>query len=78
MRILFYGRLAQAVDRQIEIDTPHGCTVADLRRRLAADHPAAADALKRSRACIGSAFVSDDHSLAAEDKVEFLPPVSGG
>jgi molybdopterin converting factor small subunit len=78
VRILLYGRLAETIDRHIELDAPRGWSIAELRRRIAADHPAAADSLERSRACIGNAVVGDDHILSAGDDVEFLPPVSGG
>ena len=78
MKILFYGRLADAIDRQIELDAPDGCSVADIRRRLAASYPDAAATLDRSRACVGSALVADSHAIAADEAVEFLPPVSGG
>ncbi len=79
MRVLLYGRIAEAIDRRVElVDAPDGCSVAELRRRLAGDYPAAAATLARSRAIIGSTVVGDDHVLSAGDDVEFLPPVSGG
>lgn len=78
MKVLFYGRLADAIGPDIEIEAGGACSVAELRRRVAASHPDAADALGRSRAVIASAMVGDEHVIAAADQVEFLPPVSGG
>jgi molybdopterin converting factor small subunit len=78
MKVLFYGRLADAIGRDIEIEAGGASSVAELRRRVAASHPDAADALGRSRAVIASAMVGDEHVIAAADQVEFLPPVSGG
>jgi molybdopterin converting factor small subunit len=78
LRILLYGRLADAIDRQVEMDAPDGCSVAEIRRRLASTHPAAADALRRSRACLRSSVVGDEQKLFSNDEIEFLPPVSGG
>ena len=75
MRVLLYGRLADAIGRQIEVD---GNSVAEARRELASRHPAAADALNRSRACVADTLVDDDYRLAAADELELLPPVSGG
>ena len=77
MKVLFYGRLADAIGRDIELEG-YACSVAELRRRVAASHPDAADALGRSRAVIASAMVGDEHVIAPTDQVEFLPPVSGG
>jgi molybdopterin converting factor small subunit len=78
VKVLFYGRLADAIGRDIEIEAGGACSVAELRRRVAASHPDAADALGRSRAVIASAMVGDEHVIAPADQVEFLPPVSGG
>ena len=78
MKVLLYGALADALGRQMEIDVPTGCSIADLRKKLGRDHPGAVQELGRSRAIIGEAIVADDYRTAANDKVEFLPPVSGG
>ena len=80
MKIVFYGRLAEAIASEIEIEAAEGCRVAELRAALAADHPAAAGALASacSRACLGDALVTDDQWIRPDDTVSFLPPVSGG
>ena len=78
MKVLFYGRLADAIGRDIELESREDWSVAELRRHVAASHPEAADDLNRSRAVIASAMVGDEHVIAAADEVEFLPPVSGG
>jgi molybdopterin converting factor small subunit len=80
-RILFHGKLAALFGRSVEIATPPGCSIAELRSKIAAEYPHAADALegKRVRACVGNAIVPDSYRIAPGDKeVEFLPPVSGG
>ena len=78
MRILLYGRLAEALDRQIELDAPAACSVDAVRQRLQANHPAIAAALARSRAVVGGAAATDDQTVGPGDTIEFLPPVSGG
>jgi molybdopterin converting factor small subunit len=80
VKVLFYGRLADAIGPELEVDALPGCSVAELRERLAADHPEAGDVLRSKRAltCVGDSLVRDDHRLAADDTVEFMPPVSGG
>lgn len=79
-RILFHGRLADLFERDLEIATPRGCSIGDLRTRIAAQYPHAADALcnSRVRACVGDSIVHDNHRIAPGDQVEFLAPVSGG
>ena len=78
MKVLFYGRLADAIGRDMEMEAGGAWSVAELRRRLAASHPDAAEALGRSRAAIASVLVGDEHLIGPADEVEFLPPVSGG
>ena len=78
MRILLYGRLADTIDREVELEANDGCTIADVRSRLAADHPSGAAELECSRAAVGDRLVGDEHVIAATDCIEFLPPVSGG
>jgi molybdopterin converting factor small subunit len=80
VRVLFYGRLAEALGPELEIDAPAGCSVAELREKLIAEYPQAEQPLHscRARACVGDALVRDTYVLKAADSVEFLPPVSGG
>ena len=80
MKVLFYGRLAEAIGPELEIDAPPGCSVAELREKLIAKHPQAEQPLRsrRALACVGDALVRDTYVLKAADQVEFLPPVSGG
>ena len=80
MKVLFYGRLADVIGPELDVSAPSGCSVSQLRDRLAADHPGAEQVLrsKRARTCIGDRLVHDDYMLNGADTVEFLPPVSGG
>ena len=55
-----------------------GATVADLRCRLAADHPALAGLLSRCAVAVADEFAEDSLPLSAGAEVALLPPVSGG
>jgi molybdopterin converting factor small subunit len=80
MKIILHGRLADAIGPQVDLQAEPGSSVAEVRRLLAAEHPVVAATLASSRsvACVGGALVRDDHLIAPGDRVEFLPPVSGG
>jgi len=80
LRILLYGRLAEAIGPELEIDAPPGSAVAGVRERLAVQHPEIAAILgsKRVRTCVGETLVDDDYVPGASETLEFLPPVSGG
>ena len=80
MKVLFYGRLAEAIGPELEVDERPGSSVGELRDRLVAKHPEIESVLrnKRARACVGRTLVHDDYVPGPSDTVEFLPPVSGG
>jgi molybdopterin converting factor subunit 1 len=62
----------------IEVELQPEATVADLRRRLAALHPALASLLARCACAVGHEFVDDSYLLRDAAEVAVLPPVSGG
>jgi molybdopterin converting factor small subunit len=80
VKVLFYGRLAEAIGPELQVGASPGCSVAELRDRLVTEHPEIGDVLRsrRARTCVGDRLVHDDYRLAASDTLEFLPPVSGG
>lgn len=80
MKVLFYGRLAEAIGSELELEAPSDASVAEVRDRLCVLYPQVSGTLRnrRTRACIGDRLVGDEHRPAAADTLEFLPPVSGG
>jgi molybdopterin converting factor small subunit len=80
MKITFYGRLSDAVGRELDLVVEEPCTISRLRQRIAGSFPAAASLLedRRVRACVMDELVPDDHRVGETDAVEFLAPVSGG
>jgi sulfur-carrier protein len=72
-KIAFYGKLAERIGREVDVDLPAGgCTIAALRVRF--------EGLDRAtvRACVNDATASEDHVVMPGDRVDFLPPLSGG
>jgi molybdopterin synthase sulfur carrier subunit len=80
MRIRFYGPLAEAIGREVELPGEPGGTLRDVRRRLIASHPSVAEALARPavRACLDDEVVGDDTVVPEGAELAFLPPLSGG
>jgi molybdopterin converting factor small subunit len=80
IKITLYGRLADALGREFDLDAPAGISIGEIRERLATERPEIADVLSsgRCRACVGKALVADGHRPGPHDYVEFLAPVSGG
>jgi len=80
MKVVFYGRLAEEIGAELEVSVLPGCSVADVREMIAAEHPEVAGVLlsRRALSVVGERVVRDDYRLAAGDTLEFLPPVSGG
>ena len=72
MKVGFYGRLAERYGREVEIDLPAGATVAGLRARFEG-----LDA-ETVRALVNDALAREDAPVGSGDRVDFLPPLSGG
>ena len=72
MKITFYGRLAERFGREIEVDLPEGATVAALRARFDGLEAAAV------RALVNDELAGEDAAVRSGDRVDFLPPLSGG
>lgn len=80
MRIGFFGRLRDSLGDGCEVAAAEGETVAGLRARLVGLHPQAArDLLSPTvRACVDDSIVGEDFVVRGHERVEFLPPLSGG
>ena len=81
MRVAFFGKLGDAIGREIEVERPAGgCTIAKLRAVLTDLYPHARDDLSScaARACVGDTFVGEQHEVPEHAVVEFFPPLSGG
>ncbi len=75
MRVLFFGRVADALGRERQIDLPaSGCTIAELRRLLDADVLARPGV----RASIDQQIVADDARVRPGAEVAFFSVFSGG
>ena len=68
----FYGRLAERFGREVALDLPAPATVAEVRARF--------DGLDAAtvRALVNDETATEDAPLAPGDRVDFLPPLSGG
>lgn len=80
MKVRSYGKLADLLGAEREIEIHQACTVSELRAKLAAACPDAAESLasRRVRACVGDHVVPDSHVLAPGESIDLLAPVSGG
>ena len=80
MKIGFFGRLRDSLGDEREVAAEAGETVAHLRIRLAGLYPRAADDLlsPRVRACVADTLVGEEFLLGEQERIEFLPPLSGG
>ncbi|MGE5721309.1 MAG: MoaD/ThiS family protein [Sphingomonadales bacterium] len=79
-RILFFGRLAEQIGREHEVDVPEtGCSVAELRRRLAAQgEPFDALAAGKAIAAVDQEIASEETMVVPGQEIAFFSPLSGG
>jgi molybdopterin synthase catalytic subunit len=78
VHVLYFAgaRDAAGTSRETLAEVP--ATVADLRRALAAAHPALARILPRCRISVDQAFAEDGDALRDGAEVALIPPVAGG
>jgi molybdopterin synthase sulfur carrier subunit len=62
----------------IEVDLPHGATVAHLRRQLGDQFPQLADLLARMMVAVNTQYAGDQTPIPRNADVACIPPVSGG
>lgn len=79
-QILFFGSLADRLGRETTLEIPpEGCTIAELRRRLAERDVASAALLKPGiRASADQEMVRDEDRVAPGQEISFFPIMSGG
>ena len=78
VRVLYFAaaRDAAGTAREELVDLP--ATVADLRRALAARHPALSRILPRCRIALGEEFAEDGAAVPDGAEAAVVPPVAGG
>jgi molybdopterin converting factor subunit 1 len=62
----------------IELDVPAGCTIGQLRTRLAAEVPELAGILPQVLLALDSEYARDDQPIPPSGQIACIPPVSGG
>lgn len=79
VRVLGFATAGEALGAgEIEVAVPAGSRVADLRRRLDADHPALGPLWPRLAVAVDGELAAAEAPLADGCEVALLPPVSGG
>lgn len=77
--VRLFGAVREAVgEKDLSITVTDGSSVADLRDRLARNHPIFDDFGDRLAVSVNFEITAPDHVLSEGDEVAFLPPVSGG
>jgi molybdopterin converting factor small subunit len=75
MRVLFFGRVADQLGRELQVELPEGgCTIAQLRRLISAETLARPGV----RASIDRQVVGDDAVVHGGAEVAFFSVFSGG
>jgi molybdopterin converting factor small subunit len=80
VKVTFYGSLAEAIGREVELEPRDGATVGDVRRMLFDRYPEATASLARGdvMGCIDDEIVGDQAVVAGGKELAFLPLLSGG
>ena len=77
--VKLFGAVRETVGAKVlTVEVPDGCPVAELRDRLAGEHPVFDQFGERLAVSVNYEIASLDAVLHEGDEVAFLPPVSGG
>ena len=79
IRLRLFAAVGQMTGRkEIELELPEGSTVGLLRRRFVELYPRFTELSPSVMTSVNHEYAGDEHPLADEDEVAFIPPVSGG
>jgi MoaE-MoaD fusion protein len=79
INLLLFATLKDAAGvSQLNLDVPHGATVAEAKAALAAHSPKTEKWLPHVRVAVNQEYTSDEQTLEEGDELAFIPPVSGG
>jgi MoaE-MoaD fusion protein len=74
-----FGGLAERAGlTMLVVELPEAATVGELRRAVAAEHPALAPLLARVAVAVDLELVDDATVLTGDEEIALLPPVAGG
>lgn len=77
--VRLFARARELADApEVRISLPTGATVAELRKRLATQHPALAGLVDRSAIAVDNELADDTVPIPPGAEIALLPPVSGG
>lgn len=62
----------------LELELPHGATVAELRTKLAGTFPALHRVVEQAMFAVDGEYAADERVLKPEADIACIPPVSGG
>ena len=78
-RVLFFGKVADMVGRELEVSLPDGgCTIGELRRRVAAQTRSDILLQPGVRASLDKQVTTDEARVSAGSEVAFFSLFSGG
>ena len=79
LKVLLFASLRDAVGaRSLELELLPGATVAEMKSKLIADHPALARWQETVKVAVNREYAADDDLIPAQAEIALIPPVSGG
>jgi molybdopterin converting factor subunit 1 len=79
VRVQMFARAKELAGAEVvELSFPHGATVADVRRKLAAEAPTLAQILPHCMFAVNMEYAGDETAIPPGAAVACVPPVSGG
>ena len=78
LKIRTYASVKEMLGESFEIEVDDGCTVEELKKKIAARNPKTAEMINICRFAVNESIVNDKTLIKEDEHVHIIPPSSGG
>jgi sulfur-carrier protein len=78
LKIITYASVKELLGESFEMEVNDGCTIEELKKKIAGRNPEAAELINICRFAIKESIVNDNTLIKEDEHVHIIPPASGG
>ena len=78
LKISAYASVKDLLGESFEIEVNDGCTIEELKKKIAGRNPEAAELINICRFAVNESIVNEIRAIKEDEHVHIIPPASGG
>jgi molybdopterin synthase sulfur carrier subunit len=78
LKIRTYASIKELLGESFEIEVKNGCTIEELKKKIAVMNPEAAELMNICRFAVNESIVNEKTEIKEYEHVHIIPPASGG